>query len=133
MHSHVSSPILIFFHSVDRESDWLSALEAVLDAATLMMALTEHEARGAATLMHRVGSRTAARLSELLRVETPLVDPLDQPAVQALADRLAACGYEPVAVDAAVVTKLGRLRADYTPRIRGLAELLGAERPKPLD
>lgn len=132
LHSHVSSPLLIFFHSVDRESDWLSALEAVLDAATLMMALTEHEARGAATLMHRVGSRTAARLCDLLRVDPPVVDPLDQPAVQALADRLAACGYEPVVVDAMVVTKLGRLRADYTPRIRGLAELLGAERPKPL-
>lgn len=133
LHSHLSSPVLIFFHSVDRQSDWLASLEAVLDAATLMMVLTDHEAKGAATLMHRGGSRTAARLCDLLKVAQRPVDPLDQPAIQALADRLAACGYTTVPVDAAVVTALGRLRADYTVRICALSKLLGADRTRPLD
>ena len=131
LHSHLSTPVLIFFHSVDRESEWLSALEAVLDAATLLMALTTHEARGAATLMHRTGSRTAARLAALMEVgvEEP---PLDHATVAMLATKLGERGYPVVQVDAAVVATLNDLRADYVGRIAGLAGLLGTERTRPL-
>ena len=132
LHSHLTSPTLIFFHSVDRESDWLAALEAVLDAATLLMALTDHDAAGIATLMHRTGSRTAARLCDLLQVDPGQVEPLDQPAVEALAARREQAGFQPIPVDARVVTAFGRLRADYTGRICALSEVLGADRTRPL-
>ncbi len=133
LHSHVSSPVLIHFHSVDREGDWLTALEAVLDAATLLMALTAHEAKGAATLMHRAGSRTAARLAALMEVKDADAPALDDAAVTALAARLRDAGYEVAPVDAAIVTTLNRLRADYAGRIAGLAGVLGAQRTRPLD
>lgn len=131
LHSHVSSPVLIYFHSVDRESDWLVALEAVLDAATLLMALTEHEARGAATLMHRVGSRTAAQLTNLLEMEDAADLPLDEAAVAAIAGALRRAGFAIRPVDRARTAAFNALRADYAGRIAALAALLGAERPLP--
>ena len=133
LHSHVSSPVLIFFHSVDRESDWLSALEAMLDAATLLMALTEDEAKGTATLMHRAGSRTAARLAAVLKVKENEAAALDEAAVRELAGSLRAAGYDTAEPDQSHVATLNRLRADYAGRIAGLAALIGAERTRPLD
>ena len=124
LHSHVATPMLIFFHSVDRESDWLQSLEAVLDAATMLMALTTHEATGAATLMHRTGSRTAARLCGLLGTGHPPAAALDM-GVDALVARLAACGFPVVALDAAAVERFERLRGDYAGRIAALAAELG--------
>ena len=132
LHSHLVSPMLIFLHSVDRQSDWLTALEAMLDAATLLMALTTSEAKGTATLLHRVGSRTAARLCDLLGVEPGEPAPLDEAAVRGMAARLAACGYPTVPVDATVTATLVRLRHDYAGRIASLAERIGADRTRPL-
>lgn len=126
LHSHLASPMLIFFHSVDRESDWLRALEAVLDAATMLAALTTHEARGAATLMHRTGSRTAARLCALLAVEAGETAPLGAEAVAALIARLRTCGY-PVVDDAAAVARFEALRGDYAGRIAALRTELGGD------
>lgn len=117
LHSHIASPMLIFFHSVDRESDWLETLEAVLDAATLLMTITEHEAHGAATLMHRTGSRTAARLCDLLHV-APVPVP-DRDDLDALRDQLRTCGYR--VIDTADATAaFARLRGDYAGRIEAL-------------
>lgn len=123
LHSHLASPMLIFLHSVDRESDWLRALEAVLDAATMLEALTQHEARGAATLMHRTGSRTVARLCALLRLEVPAPAPLPDEEFAALVERLRAAGY-PVAEGGAA--QFERLRGDYVSRIGTLAAETGA-------
>lgn len=127
LHSHVSYPILAFFHSADAESDWLAALETVLDAATLLMAFTDDPAIGAATLMHRSGARTAARLCEAFALEAG--DPLghDEGELLSLAERLEAAGYRPCdgIPDAA---RFLALRDDYAPRIRVLAEHLGADR-----
>ena len=132
LHSHVASPMLIFFHSVDQESDWLAALETVLDAATLLMALTGHEARGAATLMHRTGSRTAARLCALLDLKPAPPPPLGEDAIALLAAELAGCGYPVVPVTAETVATFERLRGDYAGRIAGLAAELGAARTRAL-
>ena len=53
LHSHASYPVLVYFHSMDAESDWLPALGAVLDAATLLSVLTS-DPRG------RIGDLDAA-------------------------------------------------------------------------
>lgn len=132
LHSHLSSPVLIFFHSVDRESDWVAALEAVLDAATLLMVLTEDQATGAATLMHRAGSRTAARLCAMMRIDEGDTSSLDHDAIAGIAARLEQGGFTVRPVDATMVKHLANLRADYAGRIAALARLLGADRPQPL-
>lgn len=130
LHSHIASPMLIFFSSVDEESDWLSSLEAVLDAATMLMALTDDEAKGSATLMHRAGSRTAARLCDLLHMPRREPRLLGAEAVRALAERLARCGYPVPPVDARVIERFEHLRGDYAGRIDALAARLGADRTK---
>ncbi|WP_425228060.1 ion channel [Sphingomonas sp.] len=125
LHSHIASPMLIFFHSVDAESDWLTSLEAVLDAATMLMALTQHEARGAATLMHRTGSRTAARLAGLLGVEALDPAPLGAEVVRRLIERLRQSGYVVDDDGEEAIATFERLRGDYAGRINALAKELG--------
>lgn len=132
LHSHVASPMLIFFSSVDEESDWLLSLQAVLDAATMLMALTDHEAKGAATLMHRGGSRTAARLCALLGADQRDPTPLGEDAVRALSAKLERCGYPVIPVDAHLLAQFERLRGDYACRIDALARRLGAEQADPI-
>lgn len=132
LHSHVASPMLILFSSVDEESDWLASLEAVLDAATMLMALTNDEAKGAATLMHRGGSRTAARLCALLATERQDASPLGEEAVRELSSRLDRCGYPIVPVNAHVLAQFEQRRGDYAGRIDALAKRLGADRTAPL-
>ena len=131
LHSHSASPVLIFFHSVDHEGDWLAALETLLDAATLLMTLTRDESTGAATLMHRVGSRTAARLADLLDIEATQAPPLDDAALETLVRRLKDSGYQTLD-DPAARHHFCRLREDYAGRIAAMSAVLGADRTQPL-
>jgi hypothetical protein len=128
LHSHVSNPVLVFFHSMDAESDWLSALEAVLDAATLIMCLTDEPSAGSAALMHRAGSRTVSHLCDLfdLQEHAPPI-PVDEVA-RSLVERLVACGYAMLPLDTTLIARLSKLRADYDGRFEALSRHLGAER-----
>jgi hypothetical protein len=127
LHSHVSYPVLVYFHSVDTESDWLQILEALLDAATLVMALTDEESAGAATLMHRSGSRLAAHLCRLftLRDEPDLT--VDRQLFERAGEHLRRCGYRMKPLDDQAFARLAALRQDYVGRIRALARHMGAE------
>ena len=127
LHSHVSYPALAYFHSVDAESDWLSALNVVLDAATLVMGLTEEDARGSAALMHRAGSRTVAHLCDMFDLradEEPEDEAID---AATLLDRLSRAGYAVRQPHGSSAVHLEKLRFDYARRLALLARHLGAE------
>ncbi len=127
LHSHVSFPVLVYFHSVDAESDWLSALHAVLDAAAIVSELTEEPSSGTAALMHRAGSRTVAHLCDLLKLDADDVDVPTPDAVAGLSNRLSQAGYrarDPAGLDAAHFAKV---RSDYAGRLASLSRHLGAE------
>lgn len=126
LHSHLSYPVLSYYRSSDGESDWLTALEAVLDAATLVMALTQASATGAATLMHRTGARTASVLSGTFKLSPAPETPVEAE-FAALAERLRLAGFD-AAVDGPAIGRLIDLRADYAPNIGALATHLGARR-----
>lgn len=128
LHSHVSYPVLVYFHSVDAESDWLSALHAVLDAATIVMELTEEKSSGAAALMHRAGSRTVAHLCDLFDLEQHPIEEPNRDAVTALVARLDHAGYQTKPPHASTATNLSKLHTDYAGRLAALCEHLGAER-----
>lgn len=128
LHSHVSYPALAYFHSVDTESDWLSALHAVLDAATLVMGLTEDEARGSAALMHRAGSRTVAHLCDLFDLDTKEEVSVAAEEIEALRGRLERAGYATRPRHASDVGQMQKLRSDYAERLILLSAHLGAER-----
>lgn len=126
LHSHLAFPGLNYFRSVDTENDWLSAMEAVLDAATLVVAcLDEPTARGAAMLLHRTGSRTAERLCAAFQLE-PERSRLRGEEVGSVLERLGQAGYQ-VREDGAAA-RFGDLREAYAPHIKALAHHLGGNR-----
>jgi len=127
MHSHLSYPVLVYFHSVDAESDWLQILEAMLDAATLVMALTDEKASGPATLMHRSGSRLAAHLCRLFRLDPKDPDPPDRDALDAALGQMREMGYRVKTLAPPTVARFADLRHDYAGRIQTLARHLGAD------
>ncbi|HSC18079.1 MAG TPA: hypothetical protein VLC74_04105 [Rhizomicrobium sp.] len=130
LNSHVSFPVLIYFHSVDAESDWVTALQVVLDAATLVMTLTNEEC-GAAVLLHRSGSRTAAHICQLFNLDADVAPAVGEEEVRFLCEKLTDAGYRLRAVDAEISQRFSDLRADYAGRLSALAEHLGSQ-PCPL-
>lgn len=130
LHTHVTYPVLAYFHSADTRGDWLASLEAVLDAATMLMALTDDAAVGAATLTHRAGARTATRLCELFELDTAPPPAHDRAGFAEVRTRLAAAGYAIDDERTSALDRLATLRADYAPRIRALADHLGADRTR---
>ena len=128
LHSHLSFPVLVYFHSVDAESDWLSALHAVLDAATIVMALTDEPSTGAAALMHRAGSRTVSHLCDLFDLGPEDATTSDVETVVELMRILDAAGYRTKAPAADPVKCFLKLRGDYAGWLASLCGHLGAER-----
>lgn len=125
LHTHLSYPVLSYYRSIDAQNDWLAALEAVLDAATLVMTATNDKSCGAATLMHRTGSRTAKQLRELFRL--PLADANEVEHSNEAIGLLRNHGYDGGDGREASLRFLA-LRADYAREIDALALHLGANR-----
>jgi hypothetical protein len=126
LHSHVAHPVLCYFHSVDQESDWLTALVTVLEASALIVALTDDPSRGPANLMHRSGTRTVAHLATLLRLTQAEIDEPEDAA--SITHELSASGYALTSRRDAAAT-LARLKSDYAGRAQGLAAHFGAHLP----
>jgi len=126
LHSHLSYPVLSYYRSSDALNDWLTALEAVLDAASLVMAFTNDPASGAATLMHRTGSRTASVLRASFNLQAT-DEGLTEASLEGVADRLERAGYAP-AEHGAGPRRMVELRSDYAGHIDALASHLGARR-----
>jgi Ion channel len=61
--SHLAYPMLNYFRSSHDNESWVSALGAVLDAATLLMTTVEGERTGQAKLMFKVGAHLVEDLS----------------------------------------------------------------------
>ena len=130
LHSHVSYPVLCYFHSADAESDWLAALGAVLDAATMLIAFGGEAGQGDAVLMHRNGARAAAMLCDVFALKGEPHPDHDRDALAALRARYAAAGYPAEVPEAHAITGLLALRDDYMPRVRALSHHLGADRSR---
>ena len=130
LNSHVSFPVLIYFHSVDAESDWVTALQVVLDAATLVMTLSAEDC-GAAVLLHRSGSRTAAHICQLFNLDGQEMPPVGEEELRFLGEKLEDCGYRLRPVDAEMAERFSDLRSDYAGRLSALAAHLGSQ-PCPL-
>ncbi|WP_237477175.1 hypothetical protein [Lichenibacterium dinghuense] len=130
LHSHMSFPVLVYFHSVDAESDWLSALHAVLDAATIVMELTEEMSTGKAALLHRAGSRTVSHLCALFDLGLDAADAPADEDVAAVIERLLAAGYRAKRLTGPETARFLKLRGDYSGRLDALAAHLGAERTR---
>jgi hypothetical protein len=56
LESHLAYPILFYFRSSHDNEAWLNSFGAVMDAATLVLSLVDHDSVGAARLMSKVGN-----------------------------------------------------------------------------
>ncbi len=59
LESHLAYPILLFFRSSHDDESWVGALGAMLDASTLLLAVTDGLPKGQAKLMLAAGSHLA--------------------------------------------------------------------------
>jgi hypothetical protein len=103
-------------------------LPAFLDAATLILVLTEEDSLGTAAMMHRGGSRTAAHLCDLFDLETKELEAIPEQSVQVLIERLQEAGYAAKPASKRLAAELSEFRSDYAGRLNSLGEHLGAGR-----
>jgi hypothetical protein len=127
MNSHVSFPVLVYFHSVGADCDWVVALQVVLDAATFMMELTDEDAAGPAAYMHRAGSRTASHLCDIFHLKAGNTQKLGSQELDEIVRRMRAAGYRVKESDSDSLRRLIDLRSDYVGRLRALADHLGSQ------
>lgn len=118
--NHLAYPILAYFRSSHVDVSWLSALGAVLDAATLLISTLEAVPKGHAILMHSVGSHLTHDLSNYFRFHSN-TDVGVEPAEYAQArQRLLAAGFRLVP-EAEGWTAFQRLRSEYASALNAMA------------
>ena len=95
--SHRAFPILIFFRSNDSRCEWLAALGAVLDAASLLNTTVEDvpaSAHAGARFLLRTGARVLQDMATQLGAgENPDGPPIDLDRFRTHRDRLKRSGY----------------------------------------
>lgn len=121
LESHVAYPILAYFRSTHDNESWVSALGAVLDAATLLLTTVEDGPRGQAHLTRGIGAHLVEDVSGSLRLATREGDAMVEPAEFAAArEQLAAAGYRLRDLEPSW-RGFAASRAQYAPRLNALA------------
>jgi hypothetical protein len=73
LHDHRANPVLMNFRSADENCEWLAALGAMLDAASILLALVESDSVSPGWMLarefHAVGSHTVTQLAAIFRLE----------------------------------------------------------------
>lgn len=118
--THLAYPVLCYFRSSHVDVSWISALGALLDAASLVVAATEDVPKGQAQLMHSVGAHLTHDLAKyfgLLANGDVLVEPSE---FRAALERLRAAGYA-VSDEAQSWETFCRLRSEYAGDLNNMA------------
>jgi ion channel len=137
--SHLAYPILPFFRSSHDGQSWVSALGAVLDAATLMITAFPadpandsdalRKSRASAEMMYSVGVHALVDITQLLRrrldKQIPELSGIEQAEFETACMRLTAAGY-PMIDCAKSWPVFAELRAKYAGRLNLLAGYLAA-------
>jgi hypothetical protein len=135
--SHLAYPILPFFRSSHEGQSWVSALGAVLDAATLLITAVEPpdadaphacRARAAGEMMYQLGCHVLADLAQLRATARmrPAAEPgIERAEFEAACDRLTEAGFRLRGGDAAWQDFAGH-RATYAARLNAVARYLAS-------
>jgi hypothetical protein len=120
--SHLSYPLLAFFRSTHDNESWISALGAVLDAATLSIA-TGAASAGSAQLMYDIGCHAVEDLSNYFGLQHEHDAGVDRAEFDDALNTLAGEGYV-VAHPTDAWESFERLRAEYAGPLNALAHSL---------
>jgi hypothetical protein len=123
--SHLAYPLLAYFRSSHDSESWVSALGAVLDAATLLMTTVADQPRGPAKLMYAMGRHLVEDLGRFFRMPQDHEVGVEREEFDLARDRLAAAGYHLLGPDESWAA-FGRLRADYAGPLNAMAKFWAA-------
>ena len=91
--SHLAYPLLGFFRSSHDNESWVSALGAMLDAATLCETTVEGVVAGQAAMLRRAGSHLVEDVTAYFRMEHEHGAGVERVEFDAARERLRAAGY----------------------------------------
>lgn len=120
--SHLSYPILAYFRSTHDNQSWISALGAVLDAATLILTTVEDGPRGPALLMHKVGTHLVEDLAQYFGLDGTQSAYVERDEYEMARERLGAAGFRLSDADPSWEAFSLR-RATYAARLNSMARL----------
>lgn len=131
LHDHRANPVLMNFRSADEQCEWLAALAAMLDAASILVAFVDRDSIApggmAVREFHAVGSHAVKNLASIFRAEAGPGLSEDSgpekpsPDVDRLKAMLAEAGFR-LRDDPSGLARLDELRAHYMPDIVALGE-----------
>lgn len=125
LESHISYPPLCYFRSQHRNQSWLTALTAILDATSLVIAGVEGLASDQARLTFSMARHTLVDLSQLVkaRYDPGYPDRLSPEELQRLREGLSERGLE-LKQGEEFEEKLTKLRAMYEPYAHAVGRAL---------
>lgn len=118
--SHLAYPPLAFFRSSHDSESWISALGAVLDAATLTLSALDGMPAGAAELMFDIGVHAVEDLTHYFRLEHVHAVGVERAEFEEAMVTLATAGYRLRPVDEAWAS-FAELRGRYAGPLNALA------------
>ena len=128
LESHLAYPILMFFRSTHDHESWVSAIGAILDAATLLLTTVEGGPRGQASATRGIGAHLVEDIGRFFRFvldERRLHEVMIERAeFDDARSRLRGAGYVLVPDAEASWAEFARLRADYAGPLNALATYL---------
>lgn len=119
--SHLSYPVLSFFRSTHDNQSWVSALGAVLDAATLVMTTIEGVPRGPARMMYNGGVHLVEDLAQYFHFDGQQDAYVEREEFDEACAKLEASGFE-VAERGAAWEAFVRARGAYAAALNAMAK-----------
>ncbi|MDE3111593.1 MAG: hypothetical protein KGK34_01470 [Chloroflexota bacterium] len=118
--THVSYPVLAYFRSTHDNESWVSAIGAMLDAATLVATTVDGGPRGSARMLWSAGDHLVEDLARSFGFAATEDVGIERAEFDAARARLARAGYRLREADASW-SAFGEMRAAYATRLNALA------------
>jgi hypothetical protein len=123
LESHLAYPTLIFFRSNHDNESWVSALSAVMDAATIVLTTLEGERQGHAALMAKVGGHLIEDLIQVVPARHDHMVGIERFEFDEACRRLEKVGYRMRPADQAWEAFQTR-RSEYAGTLSAFAQML---------
>lgn len=119
--SHMAYPLLAYFRSSHDNESWISALGAVLDAATLVSTTVVDIPRGPSKMMYAMGRHAVEDLARYFRIPRDHMPGVERYEFDEARQRLAKVGYTLVPADESWEA-FARLRSEYAGPLNDMAK-----------
>jgi len=120
LESHLAYPILAFFRSSHDDESWISTLGALLDAATMVITLSDDETVGPAKIFHSIGVHLTRDLSRYFGVDQSAGAGIERREFEEACAQLAAAGVS-VKCDDAAWQRFAEMRSHYAGPLNDMA------------